>query len=240
MTKYFQDPHLWFLDFTSAAAERMTNIKGPVQRDWRRRGLLPETDGWARHSPSEIIEMALREAMSQLGLPHLDPDIDLSAAMVATRSWAASQPDSTGYGEGIDPILHPASQFLGTPKYRYAWTKTPWTKGLELKLAASSQELAAVLGDNDADISVGIAVIDLKALGLAIVERADEPLWYVSPGPCPDEVNMALNLAAQGNIAAQEALTAIGVDWDIDDEDYQYQIQVNSELSSDRVWNDED
>ncbi|GLK47191.1 hypothetical protein GCM10017620_01640 [Brevundimonas intermedia] len=192
----------------------MTDINPPVQRNWRRRGLLPKVEGWARLSPQDLLHVSLREAMGQLGIPHLDPLIYLDDAVVAAQAWAVTHPGSLGYLDGLEPELHPRSSFFDPPRFRYAWARTPWREGLKLELATDLSSLNEVLAEYDEEPAAGIALIDLKAIGLGLAERAGEPLWYVSAGPGMRNKVDAQNAAANGDKAAQQALEAIGVEWD--------------------------
>lgn len=214
MSTYFSPSHVWETSFTASEACRVTDINPPVQRNWRRRGLLPKVEGWARLSPQDLLHVSLREAMGQLGIPHLDPLIYLDDAVVAAQAWAVTHPGSLGYLDGLEPELHPRSSFFDPPRFRYAWARTPWREGLKLELATDLSSLNEVLAEYDEEPAAGIALIDLKAIGLGLAERAGEPLWYVSAGPGMRNKVDAQNAAANGDKAAQQALEAIGVEWD--------------------------
>ncbi len=55
--------------YTPAEAEMVTGVNVALQRDWRRRGLLPETKGaHARYTASELAEMILMQDFSEAGL----------------------------------------------------------------------------------------------------------------------------------------------------------------------------
>lgn len=216
MSTYFPPSHVWETSFTASEACRVTDINPPVQRNWRRRGLLPKVEGWARLSPQDMLHVSLREAMGQLGIPHLDPLICLDDAVVAAQAWAATHPGSLGYLDGLEPELHPRSSFFDPPRFRYAWARTPWHEGLKLELATDLIELNEAVTDFDGEPSAGIALIDLKAIGLSLAEKAGEPLWYVSSGPGMQKITAAQNAAVSGDKAAQRALKAIGQDWDPD------------------------
>ena len=216
MSTYFPPSHVWETSFTASEACRVTDINPPVQRNWRRRGLLPKVEGWARLSPQDLLHLSLREAMGQLGIPHLDPLIFLDDAVVAAEAWAATHPGSLGYLDGLEPELHPRSSFFEPSRFRYAWARTPWHEGLKLELATDLMGLNEALTDSDGEPSAGIALIDLKAIGLSLADRAGEPLWYVSSGPGIQNITAAQNAAVNGDKAAQKALKAIGQEWDPD------------------------
>jgi hypothetical protein len=66
------------------------------------------------------------------------------------------------------------------------------------------------------DERVGIALIDIRSIGLSIAAKAGEPLWYVNSGPGMHNITAAQNAAVNGDKAAQKALKAIGQEWDLD------------------------
>lgn len=213
MTSYFPAVHLREASFTASDAWRITDVNPPVQRDWRTRGLLPKVEGWARFTPNELIHVALRDAMRQLGMPHTNSEVDLSEAAIQAQAWAATHPESIRYSIGIDSVRYPLSALRPPTQFRYAGALAPWQDITPLQFALDFEDLQGVLTADDYDRS-GIALIDLKAVGLRIAERAGEPLWYVSAGPGPNDINSALNAASSGDKAAQKALEAIGQEWD--------------------------
>lgn len=212
MSAYFPPAHLWSSSFTASAACRITEVNQPVQRDWRKRGLLSKAEGWARFSPDDLVHVALRDAMRLLGLPHTDPAIDLRDVATATQSWAATYPGSIGYNDGLEPSVYPRSTFIDEPRFRYAYAVRSWLVDTPLQLAADYDDLRAVLTGDDE--RVGIALIDIRSIGLSIAAKAGEPLWYVSSGPGVHNITAAQNAAVNGDKAAQKALKAIGQEWD--------------------------
>jgi len=56
-------------EFTPAEAAKISGVSTVLQRDWRRRGLLPAKDqeGWAKFTVVDVIEMAVMKAMSDSG-----------------------------------------------------------------------------------------------------------------------------------------------------------------------------
>lgn len=198
--------HLHFAHFTASEAARITGVQPGAQRDWRRRGLLPSTDGWSVYFANNLIEMSLRRVMGELGMPHVDATLDLSAAVMASQAWAATHAKSTSYEDGLTPS---SDQQIGPPQFRYAWASSPWANTVGLCLAEDFAALQAVIEKNPT--SAGGGLIDLREIGWQVAAKAGEPLWYVRQGPGPGEVTEALNRASRGDIKAQAALSEIGI-----------------------------
>jgi hypothetical protein len=77
--------------YTPAEAEMVTGVNVALQRDWRRRGLLPETGGGhARYTAAELAEMILMQdfATGGLGPKALKDMLGTAARPLAT--WVES------------------------------------------------------------------------------------------------------------------------------------------------------
>ena len=216
MSDYFPPSHLEAEHFQASEATVITDVNPPVQRLWRRRGLLPESEGWAMFSPQELLQMSLRKVMREMGMPHVDILIDLSDVVLQAEAWAATHPGAMNYQDDLDPEVHPGTLFIKPPRSRYAWSSTPWDDSFDLKLAADLESLGEMLASEDKELSNGIALIDLKALGLGVAERAGTALWNVRAGPGGHDITSALMAASKGDKAAQKAVEAIGYEWDPD------------------------
>lgn len=57
-------------EFTPAEAAVVSGVSVAQQRDWRRRGLLPEKDtpGWSRFTISEVIDLAVMHLFTRAGV----------------------------------------------------------------------------------------------------------------------------------------------------------------------------
>lgn len=166
-------------------------------------------------SPQELLQMSLRKVMREMGMPHVDILIDLSDIVLQAQAWATTYPGALSYHDGLDPELHPRTLFIDPPRNRYAWATTPWDDDFELMLATDLAHLDEMLARDDREPSKGIAIIDLKALGLGVAERAGTALWKVKAGPDHHDISWALMAASQGDTAAQKAVEAIGHEWDV-------------------------
>lgn len=165
-------------------------------------------------SPQELLQMTLRKVMREMGMPHVDILIDLGDIVLQAEAWAATYPGAVEYQDGLDPALHPLTLFMDPPRSRYAWSRTPWDDSFDLKLAADLKCLDEALSGDNTELSNGIAVIDLKALGLGVAKRTGTALWTVKAGPGDHDITSALMAASEGDKAAQKAVEALGYEWD--------------------------
>lgn len=153
--------------------------------------------------------------MREMGMPHVDILVNLSPIVSEAQAWACTHPSSINYMDGLDPELHPRKSFIDPPRSRYAWARTPWDESFDLKLATDLANLDEILAGSDRELSNGIALIDLKALGLGVAERAGTALWNVRAGPGDHDINWARMAASEGDKAAQNAVEALGLEWDV-------------------------
>lgn len=69
-------------DFTPSEAAEVTGVSPALQRDWRRRGILPENEGgkWTRWTLYDVIKLAVMKRLSDSGV---DVSKTLDAAAMA-------------------------------------------------------------------------------------------------------------------------------------------------------------
>lgn len=215
MSAYFSGWHLAPAVFTASDVDRMANVRPAAQRDWRRRGLLLAPDGWARYRPADVAQIAVRQILGSLGLPHLSERLVLDEVVSAVLAWAATYPGAVDYRAAGEVGRSPPSQ----PSLRFC---------LALPDSSSADELEFLIFQSGSDLELWhdaqpdpgscLHVIDCKRLGATLVQRANCPLWKVVEGPSSDEVTAALNSAGRGDPEAQAALSSIGLDWRVPSE----------------------
>lgn len=208
MTGYFPLSHLQETLFTASEAWKITDVNPPVQRDWRTRGLLAKNEGWTRFTPEDLIHVALRDAMRHLGLPHTSADVDLRDAALQAQYWAAVYPGAVGHKIGTNSEDHPIGSLMPGAQFRFAATTTPWQDFASLQLFADFDDLSEMIAAEDC--RSGVAIIDLKAVGLKVAERAGKKLWLVARGPSAEAIALARDAARNGDELAKEALRDAG------------------------------
>jgi hypothetical protein len=88
--------------YTPAELEQISGLSTDMQRVWRRRGQLPsQGSGHARFSIAEVIEITLRYALSKIGIPPSEMNLDLAKATSAAMAFAT-------LGHGGCEIIGPA------------------------------------------------------------------------------------------------------------------------------------
>lgn len=154
----------------SLEVERLTGLTQVQIRDWRRRGLLERGAGVRSYDAFDIAEIAVRRALSQLGLPLADtaePAKRFAAGLVAEicsrTAWAEA------HREEIAAQLH---ALLGSPAplvlVRQGADEVAEVFGLDADTLAhelSSHRLGPVWG-----------VLDLSMIAGLIVSRSKSPL----------------------------------------------------------------
>src|SRR3546814_17287535 len=81
-------------EFSPAEAAEITGVSTALQRDWRRRGILPENaDGkWTRWDLNDIIKLSVMKLLSDAGIDVSKTSIVSQIAMMPTTA-ATSLPD---------------------------------------------------------------------------------------------------------------------------------------------------
>src|SRR3546814_12721569 len=75
-------------EFSPAEAAEITGVSTALQRDWRRRGILPENaDGkWTRWDLNDIIKLSVMKLFSDAGIDVSKTSIVSQMAMMPTRA----------------------------------------------------------------------------------------------------------------------------------------------------------
>ncbi|GEM_PF-5900972 len=203
----FSPTHIEFVTFTAAEASRITDVQPATQRNWRRRGFLSKQNGWARFNVAELAELVLRKSMGDLGMPHVEATEEMHEICFQAQAWATTLPGAIEFEPGTESL--PA--LIDGPRYRYLLACPPWREGEpEFRRARDEVELLEAMNGG---LNVGLSIIDLKAIASSIMESVSGPLFVVRLGPDESEICGALNKVQDGDVEAQEALEAIGVDW---------------------------
>lgn len=214
MSSFFPLTHCVSATFTAAEVDRITGVRPHAQRDWRRRGLFrPADDGWMRYSVDELAQIALRQTLSILGLPHLSEMLVFDEVVPVVMGWARTHPTALE----IDPRIPETIRFSpATPDRRFCLAvllpDPEASAEVEFRLFAEASEIQAHL-DAQEKQSAALHIVDCKALGLSLAGRSEGPLWTQLPGPSREDITDAMNSAARGDEAAQVALMSIGLDW---------------------------
>ena len=157
--------------FTARQAAKITGMSEAQQRNHRRHGYLPKTNqGWSRFTPVELAELLVMQQLAGRGLspagamPILKA-MQSSPAAALVSYWARSTPGAINpHPDHVDELEDPDPPPAHTPRYFVF-------DGVDSKVVSSLDQTFEHTSDQVAAI-----VIDLKALGAQLVDRAG-PLW---------------------------------------------------------------
>lgn len=155
--------------FTPAEAEMVTGVNVALQRDWRRRKLLPETGGaHARYTASELAEMLLMQDFASEGLgPKVMKDL-LGSAAKPLQIWVEALGWTKGVVELNDAI--PRNQL---PE-RYVLN----VAGRTMSVGDLNEAFDRLAADTDRRYAF---VCDLRRVAEVVVDKIPRPVWRREP-----------------------------------------------------------
>jgi hypothetical protein len=180
--------------FTPGEAARITGVSLDLQRDWRRRGYLPASEGHARFNLFDLGGMLVTQMLSERGVgpTHTREVAPLCAAAIAY--FALTEP---GAVEGLDDrsnlerikrqVLrdHPSNVFRHSrPGRFFIWWPDGtewWDESIDRAFARRMLQESETGAAPQKPASPAI-VIDLEELGELLQRRAGRPLVCVWGG----------------------------------------------------------
>jgi len=157
--------------YTPAEAEIVTGVNVALQRDWRRRGLLPETGkGHARYSAAELAQMMIMQEGATQGLgPKLLKDMHGTAAMplatwVQSLAWVK------------DAVLIK----VAIPVYQLPASYVVCVAGHAVFTADLNQTFEALPADTDRHFAF---VCNLRRVAENVVANVPRPVWRRAQEP---------------------------------------------------------
>jgi hypothetical protein len=177
--------------FAAAETEAITGVSAQVQRDWRRRKILPSVNGHARH---DVVALAELIALRSLGERGIGPQIakksselmalGIALAALGDPSAIAGSPINLDVEKACDVAWHVISSRYNLkdplPIYFVIWANGShhWTNDIGSALSVRNTA-ARLLGDRAEEISGAVIIVDTYALGDLIRRRAGRPLVTV-------------------------------------------------------------
>jgi hypothetical protein len=173
--------------FGAGEAEAITGVTTQVQRDWRRRGFLPATDGHARHDVFALAELLALRSLGERGIGPQEAkhSSELIAAGIATH--AIGDPRAIA---GAPPDLSPdeaagVAARVFRDRFGRGWIPGPyfiiWADGAHDWVPDLTHIGSTGLGLASDKIAGAIVVIPIVPLGDVVRRRAGRPLVTVSP-----------------------------------------------------------
>jgi hypothetical protein len=166
-------------EFSPREAEEVTGVSVTLQRDWRRRNLLPEqkSKGWARFSVSDIIEMIVMKSFSDSGFSVQSAREFSRNIVMPTMKVLYSNPDAIDFADVIaspelkDMVMIQAYKNLPGP--HFAVTRNKETGKFKVSPCATYDQIFELLHDSNA---VHCTVIDCERIAKRIIDKADLPI----------------------------------------------------------------
>ena len=172
-------------EFSPAEAAEITGVSTALQRDWRRRGILPErkSEGWSRFSVTDIIEMYVLRFFSDAGFFVKDVREITGAAVLPVLNILQREPGAIEIeGADISPKLRDLILAAGVateshgrflvifhrPRAGIRDFALTWGRFEDLA------RIDAILVERDAE---GCTCLDLTTIASRIIEQAALPLF---------------------------------------------------------------
>lgn len=175
--------------FTPAAAERITGVSVALQRDWRRRGILPQHEGHARFKLFDLAELLFLRMMTDRGIGPLAQTgavpVKGMAKSVAVRivmhalrwpdAWEGPVERTPGrtWGEQAATLIGEMMSF--DPARFFVW----FADG-SMVLCDDPREAFDRHLSSDPAVAGAVIVLDLNAIGSHLIEQVGEPLVTVT------------------------------------------------------------
>lgn len=169
-------------EFSPSEAAAITGVSVDLQRDWRRRGLLPENkEGkWTRFDLKHIIEMFVMKVFSGAGFSVSSVAEIASLAILPTLQRLHELPGAVSFeGDEVeDRIKEMAlSRAVVGARGRYlVMVKDPEHSEPEVARCDTLGHLDSVMGESNA---AHCTVLDLARLATSIADRAGLPLMRI-------------------------------------------------------------
>lgn len=168
-------------DFTPAEVAEITTVSTTLQRDWRRRGILPEraTEGWSRFGLRDVIEIYVLKFFADAGFSVKDVRQFTSMAVLPVLKLIGEYPGAIEF-DGVE-VSEEEKNFLASSivvgdSGRYlAIAHAPETVHLigRIRRFSEFRDIETWLAECDAD---GFTCLDFNRISHRIVERASLPL----------------------------------------------------------------
>ena len=172
-------------EFSPAEVATITGVSTTLQRDWRRRGVLPErrSEGWSRFDVSDVIEIAVLKFFADAGFG-VKSVLDVSSlATLPVMDLLGKAPGARAYEGEASDWLRAEIEERGTVRGahgRYlAIAHAPGPKPDEMPPTVRVETLADLAEYLDGDDYEGATILDFEKLAARIVERAGLPLFVI-------------------------------------------------------------
>lgn len=191
----FADPMTWRLTtFGPAQAAEITGVSVELQRDWRRRKVLPPTpNGWTRFTSLELAQLMVRKEIGAVGGVRTDYDLLIDMAGLAVLDFAVESPG--GLGMSAEAMAMGA----GAVRPYELWPARIRQVGMAY-LVTRNPQLVAVVQDVDAAENEALQTL-MRVQFVGSFDGFAETVF--APGQEEATSATLINLAALGRVLAR-------------------------------------
>lgn len=170
-------------EFSPSEVARIANVPTALQRDWRRRKILPERDGsrWSVFKPEDVIVMTVTRSLSECGFPLSVAREIADLCRLPVLSYLSRFADNFEFsGDEIDEASKARLRLtsVGGAVHRYLKVPLPPSPESLLKVQRSNDLEAFEFRDGDEEIS-HFLVIDHMSIVSDIMAAVTGPLFHV-------------------------------------------------------------
>lgn len=161
-------------EFSPSEVEAITGVSTALQRDWRRRGILPQkTDGkWSRFGLDHLIEIMVLKTFSDAGFSVKDVAEISKMAILPTLYFISEDPNSTFWDTELELTAADKEQPFGGVQGRYlVMAHIPGVTHVYARTIRPNT-LSAVEDWVTQNKATAFTVLDFENLASLIVERA--------------------------------------------------------------------
>jgi DNA-binding transcriptional MerR regulator len=174
-------------EFSPREVEDVTGVSVTTQRDWRRRGLLPQkrSEGWSVFGLADVVKILVMKLLSDSGIPLKSASEIADLSRLPVLSEFRFQSENYAF-EGMeltdeqrDRIM--ASSVVGASG-RYLLVNLPTHGELDCRVARGDS-LDALLASRGDGTATHYLVIDHVAVAERVVHAVRGPLYRISVEP---------------------------------------------------------
>ncbi|MCF2514544.1 helix-turn-helix domain-containing protein [Sphingomonas sp. G124] len=168
-----------YAEYSPGELQRISGLTTDLQRVWRRRGqLVPHRkSGHAKFSPLEVVEITIRYALSKLGIPPGECELDLFDAFSGALFHALLNVDGAcevfGPSEDVDSFL---ADFAESGRIAHYLAGSPSAANY---LVVNEAHEVRIVDDPQYVFDKTdpfLLVVDLELIGGRLVERGRKPI----------------------------------------------------------------
>lgn len=168
--------------FTPKEAEAVSGVSVTLQRDWRRRGLLPESEGagWTVFHLDDVAAMLEMKLLSESGVPLKVAQEIASLSVLPILKWLSIHPENFEFtGDPIDEAMK--EKLMGATAVgsdaQYLVVPLPYSDNLLFRCSRGDDLGKLINGERES--ATHYLVIDHRALAQRLMQATRGPIFTV-------------------------------------------------------------